>query len=229
LLLIASYPDVQKKMREEITRVWPDLDKIQSSSYREDFPKFEYTLAVFRESMRVFPPEPRIDKIVQADTVVSVAQFTPTTEITTPSTSFDGGLTNVTFKRDPLKDTRIPVQVPKDSIVVVDIWGVHMNPLHWGEDAHMFRPERFIDTETYKWPRDAYQAFSAGPRGCLGQRFALAESICILASIIRRYEVLLPEKFAGATTEEARRRLFTWTTGITLTPTNTFVRFRKID
>ena len=27
--------------------------------------------------------------------------------------------------------------------------------LYWGEDAAEFRPERFIDTESYQWPRDA--------------------------------------------------------------------------
>jgi hypothetical protein len=27
--------------------------------------------------------------------------------------------------------------------------------IHWGEDVDKFKPERFIDTETYKWPRDA--------------------------------------------------------------------------
>jgi len=27
--------------------------------------------------------------------------------------------------------------------------------IHWGGDVDKFKPERFIDTETYKWPRDA--------------------------------------------------------------------------
>jgi hypothetical protein len=64
--------------------------------------------------------------------------------------------------------------VPAGSIVVVDILGAHMNrkssnlfairteffsglfvALHWGEDVDDFKPERFIDTDTYRWPRDA--------------------------------------------------------------------------
>ena len=27
--------------------------------------------------------------------------------------------------------------------------------LHWGEDVTEFKPERFIDTDAYRWPRDA--------------------------------------------------------------------------
>lgn len=30
--------------------------------------------------------------------------------------------------------------------------------LVWGKDAHVFRPERFIDTDDYKWPRDGCTA-----------------------------------------------------------------------
>ncbi len=35
-------------------------------------------------------------------------------------------------------------------------FGTSFGPaIHWGEDVDKFKPERFIDTETYKWPRDA--------------------------------------------------------------------------
>jgi hypothetical protein len=49
-----------------------------------------------------------------------------------------------------------------DYIIIVSNDGSRDEPningteaIHWGEDADKFRPERFIDTETYKWPRDA--------------------------------------------------------------------------
>lgn len=67
-------------------------------------------------------------------------------------------------------------------------------------------------------------AFSAGARGCIGQRYALAESVCILASVVRRYEVLLPE---GVARKDAGDRLLKWKAAVTLTPLSAEVRFRK--
>lgn len=75
-------------------------------------------------------------------------------------------------------------------------------------------------------------AFSAGARGCIGQRFAIAESVCVLARLVRRYEILLPEGPRGATgrgREEALREALAWTTGVTITPTNARVRLRRLD
>ena len=44
---MALYPDVQAKLREEVFRVWPTLDDIESSTYKRDFDKFvSYLLAL---------------------------------------------------------------------------------------------------------------------------------------------------------------------------------------
>jgi len=101
---------------------------------------------------------------------------------------------------------------------------LHMNPLYWGEDAAEFKPERFIDTESYTWPRNAYLPFSAGARSCMGQRFALAETVGILASVVRRYQIRVPDALANKPFEEQKETLLKWTTGITLTPVNAQVK-----
>lgn len=43
--------------------------------------------------------------------------------------------------------------------------------LHWGEDATEFKPERFIDTDAHRWPRDA-------------RMYHLSQIICILVQIL---------------------------------------------
>ena len=68
---------------------------------------------------------------------------------------------------------------------------------HWGSDVKAFRPERFIDTDDYKWPREAFLGFSMGARSCLGQKFAQAEAVAVLTTVIRKYEVFLREDLDG--------------------------------
>lgn len=40
-----------------------------------------------------------------------------------------------------------------------------------------FKPDRFIDTETYKYDRDAFIPFSSGARSCVGRKFAEVEMV----------------------------------------------------
>ncbi|KAI5121947.1 hypothetical protein M0805_002018 [Coniferiporia weirii] len=228
IMLLALYPDVQKKLREEVLRVWPTLDDLISSTNKRDFNKLEYAFAILRETLRCFPSEPRINKIVEADTTLTGTRFAISPVLSTPESSYDGSLTNIEFSRNESEDRKFSVHIPKGSIITMDIWATHMNPLHWGPDAHQFRPERFIDKPDYKWPRDAFLPFSAGARGCIGQRFAMTESVCLLACLARHYEILPPDGVDSENlSERCKRRLLKWTTGVTISPTNAFVRLRK--
>lgn len=62
----------------------------------------------------------------------------------------------------------------------------------WGEDAEMFRPERWADRE-FPSPY-AYPVFNAGPRECLGKRLAWVEMRACLAEVLRnvRLELAVP-------------------------------------
>ncbi|XP_001360299.1 cytochrome P450 4e2 [Drosophila pseudoobscura] len=55
------------------------------------------------------------------------------------------------------------------------------------KDPHKFRPERF---ELEKPGPFEYVPFSAGPRNCIGQKFALLEIKTVVSKIIRHFEVL---------------------------------------
>uniref|UniRef100_A0A0R3RNK1 Cytochrome P450 n=1 Tax=Elaeophora elaphi TaxID=1147741 RepID=A0A0R3RNK1_9BILA len=70
--------------------------------------------------------------------------------------------------------------------VVIIASMVHRDERYW-PDPEVFKPERFFDDQ----PRHpfAYIPFSAGPRNCIGQRFALMEQKCILALLMRNLKV----------------------------------------
>ncbi|KAG9309959.1 cytochrome P450 [Chiua virens] len=211
-VLLALYPDVQQKLYEEVSRVWPgDVPVAQvMANHKGYMDKLEYTSACIRETLRVFPVVSRIPKNVHADMVLPSTYFTPGS------------------KENPSNETgKCAVAVPEGGVVIIDIWAMHMNPLYWGEDAAEYKPERFIDTESHQWPRDAFLPFLGGPRSCIGQRFAFAEMIGILASIVRRYRILVPDDLVKKPLEEQKEALLKWETGVTLTPLSPRVKISR--
>ncbi|EAT40476.2 AAEL007815-PA [Aedes aegypti] len=63
------------------------------------------------------------------------------------------------------------------------------------ENPLEFRPERFaVETSAEKANPYRYVPFSAGPRNCIGQKFAVAEIKSLISKLVRHYEVLPPKQ-----------------------------------
>ncbi|KAF5443455.1 hypothetical protein F2P56_036009 [Juglans regia] len=70
---------------------------------------------------------------------------------------------------------------------------VHHNPQMWGEDVHLFKPERFSDGVAKATNNNAaaYIPFGMGPRNCVGLNFATTQTKIALSMILQRYAFTL--------------------------------------
>ncbi|XP_013397415.1 cytochrome P450 3A24 [Lingula anatina] len=86
--------------------------------------------------------------------------------------------------------TVMGVHIPKGMSVRCNIYSIHMDPEHWGPpDPSLFCPERFTAERIAKRHPMAWLPFGAGPRNCIGMRFALMEAKMTLACLVKKFSV----------------------------------------
>jgi len=76
----------------------------------------------------------------------------------------------------------------KGWLVFVIPFVVHRRPDVW-RDPERFDPDRFMPEQVAARPRFSYIPFGAGPRGCVGNQFAMLEATLIVATIAQRYRI----------------------------------------
>ena len=95
------------------------------------------------------------------------------------------------FSRQALGDDEIGgYHVPRGSLVFLIPFVVHRRPKLWPQPDH-FDPDRFRPEQESARPRFAYIPFGGGPRGCIGNQFAMVEAQLIVAAIAQRYRIEL--------------------------------------
>lgn len=80
--------------------------------------------------------------------------------------------------------------IPADAIVALSPYTLHRHPEFW-PDPEKFDPERFTPAQEAARHRYAYIPFGAGARKCIGDQFALMESIIILPMTLQRFRLQL--------------------------------------
>ncbi|XP_059645038.1 cytochrome P450 CYP749A22-like [Cornus florida] len=87
--------------------------------------------------------------------------------------------------------------LPADIEVHIPPVALHSNPEIWGQDAHLFKPERFAEG-VVKATNDnimAFMPFGYGPRTCVGLNFATTEVKIALSMILQRYKFTLSPNY----------------------------------
>jgi cytochrome P450 len=141
--LLAKHPEVLARVMAEIAALGPRPPRF------EDVPRLGYTLQVFKEALRLYPP----------------------VYIFSRETSH-----NVEIGGHP---------IPRSTVVFMSPYAMHHRPDLWA-DPYRFDPSRFTMEAEGSRPRMAYFPFSAGPRICIGNHFALMEGQLLLATLLSR-------------------------------------------
>ena len=151
--LLMRHPQVAEKIRREVQKRLEEKDLV-SAQERFDPTVFTpasmpYCMAVFYETLRLYPPIPfEIRQCMQ-----------------------DATLPDGTF-------------LPKESVLVWCIWAMQRSRITWGEDADVFRPERFLeDGKLVSRSASEFPVFYGGSRTCLGKKMAEAIAVQVIPTM----------------------------------------------
>ncbi|XP_073934513.1 steroid 17-alpha-hydroxylase/17,20 lyase isoform X2 [Castor canadensis] len=84
--------------------------------------------------------------------------------------------------------------IDKNTHVIVNLWALHHNEKEWHQ-PDQFMPERFLDPmgKQIITPSLSYLPFGAGPRSCVGEVLARQELFLIMAWLLQRFDLELPD------------------------------------
>lgn len=177
LHLLATYPEIQDKLRNEITDALHNNGG-QDFSY-DELVSLPFLDAVCRETLRLYPPVPFLSKMAQKNTVLPL--FTPITGV-------DGREMH-------------EIVVPKDTVVIPSILNCNRDPALWGADSYEWKPERWLsplpDTLMEAPIPGIYShlmTFSGGSRACIGFKFSQLEMKVVLSLLLSKYRFALSDK-----------------------------------
>nr|AJD25259.1 cytochrome P450 CYP749A37 [Salvia miltiorrhiza] len=81
--------------------------------------------------------------------------------------------------------------------IFISVLALHHNPRIWGDDVHLFKPERFAHgvVEATHNNAAAFIPFGIGPRTCVGLNFSTNEAKIALSMILHNYKFVLSPNY----------------------------------
>lgn len=105
----------------------------------------------------------------------------------------------ITLTRKVAKEVKIgDICVPPKMDIFISVLALHHDSQIWGNDAHLFRPERFAEGVAKATNNNtaAFLPFGLGPRTCVGLNFTTNETKVALSMILQKYKFVLSPNYA---------------------------------
>nr|XP_043625844.1 cytochrome P450 CYP749A22-like [Erigeron canadensis] len=102
------------------------------------------------------------------------------------------------LKRKVEKEVQLgQMTLPPNMELYISPLAIHHDPRIWGEDVHLFKPERFEGgiAKATNNKAAAFLPFGFGPRTCVGINFAMVEAKVVLAMILQRFKFKLSPSY----------------------------------
>ncbi|TFY58630.1 hypothetical protein EVJ58_g6300 [Rhodofomes roseus] len=156
---LARHPHYQDRLREEIRATERVVHERGDSTFTSsDMDGMPFLQAFVREVLRYHPAVPHNYRQALKDDVLPLSK---------PIRTLSGAIVN-------------EVPIPKGTRVTLSIAAYNREKDIWGEDAHVFNPERFLEFSGKRGPTVGVFAniltFSGGIRACIGWRLAYVHS-----------------------------------------------------
>jgi carotene epsilon-monooxygenase len=166
VLTWGTYELLKPENAEQLRLLRAELDEVLGTKpfpTYEDMTKMPYLERCFHESMRLYPQPPVYTRRAVVEDVLP-------------------------------KNLGV---VPAGQDILVSIYNLHRSPESWGPGSQVFEPMRFGPLALGQ-PNELntgyrYTPFSAGPRRCPGDKFAVLEGMAIWAVLFRRLDLTLVE------------------------------------
>ncbi|KIM40378.1 hypothetical protein M413DRAFT_446565 [Hebeloma cylindrosporum] len=178
ILEVARHTSVQDRLRREIRAKEREIKARGDTEFTSnDFDAMPYLQAVLKEALRFHPPAFNTYREAIVNDVIPLSK---------PITTLSGKVI-----------TEIPV--PKGMKVVTSINGYNRHKSIFGEDSHVFDPERWLNPGRIEKMVNVgvfgnLMSFAGGIRSCIAWRFAVLELHAFIVELINTFEfALTPE------------------------------------
>ncbi|KAG9312341.1 cytochrome P450 [Chiua virens] len=188
LLELARHPKVQSSLRDEIRKTTGTV--ILQANGEPHLPNFDamlYLNAVIKEGLRFHPIASSVQRIASRDDILPLSK---------PIRTESGAVID-------------EMLVPKGTQVMISIAAYNRDTDIWGQDAHDFNPDRWLDGTLDKKLSAGLGVlanlltFGSGTRACLAWRFALMEIQAFLVELVGKFEFTMTDKAERIVRESA--------------------------